>query len=223
MKGILLFLFAASGLAQVVIRGTPTISSYAASATVNVTLPGAAASGDIAIVSAANPNSMFPTIGWTGTAKNGANIGGITQYRTLNSTDISNGFVQITTDGSYPGIASIVVIKGPSSSRIRETGDSQNGTGAANRTLTTGGTVKTTDLGIYVGSARSGPCTSISPGSSVGTATSTYINGRLSTDTGLSAGANTITYNYSGSGGDYQSYVIVKLPLSVSVAFPILF
>lgn len=224
MRLALLLLLALPCFAQVTIRGTPTIAGTPAQTTTNLSLPTGAAAGDVAIVSIANPNAVTNTTGWVGTGKAGANIAGYTQYRALVSADISAGFVSMTNDPSFPSIMSLVVIAGPSVSRIREQGDSQNGTGASSRTLTTGVGTATTDVGIFFSATRGGSSTSISPGTSAGTATSTFINGRLATDASLSSGANIITFNYSGSSGDYQSFTIVNLALiSTPKSYPILY
>lgn len=220
----ILLLIALPGFAQVTIRGTPTIAGNPAQTTTNLSLPVGAAAGDVAIVSVANPNVVAATSGWTSDGHAGANISGITQYRALVSGDISAGFVSITCDPSFPSIMSLTVIVGPSISRIRELAGSQNGTGASSRTLTTGAGTATTDVGIFFSASRGGTSSSISPGTSVGTATSTFINGRLATDAALSSGANVITFNYSGSSGDYQSFTIVNLALiSTPKSYPILY
>lgn len=194
------------------LRGTPTIQTSSSNPT-TLTFPTGTVVGDLVIVIGANENNIFNIgNGWTVLQNFGgtSQISGAAWSKIMTSGDIATGSVNVTPNGTFPGVYAIVSVQGATQNGVRETDSSQFSSGATSRTITTSSSVTASDLGIYFGAVRVSTTPTISPGTLVGNP-SGGVSGALYTQNIPSAGALTITYSYPSAGlGDVQFAIIIK-------------
>lgn len=209
------------------LRGTPTIQTSSATP-VTLTFPTGTAVGDLVIVIASNENNIFNIGGgWTILVNTGgsAQVAGAAWSKVMTSGDIATGSVNVSPNGTFPGVYAIASIVGSSQIGVRENPNSQFASGASSRSITTSGAVLNSDLGIFLGAVRATGAVTISPGTSIGAPTG-GMSGALYTYNIPSSGGLTITYNYASAGsGDFQIAVIIKSSSGAngSNVFPIIF
>ena len=194
------------------VRGSGIQSASANSYT--VTWPTGTQAGDLAIIFGGHAYGFNNPSGWTIVRNTGSAqfwCGGIWS-KVLNSTDIANGSVAITTLGTFNGVVGIVTVQPVNLGTIREGDYSRNSSGSSFIDLATTSAVLSTDLGIYFGSNRGASNDTADHGSQLQQINAANASGCLYSDTAMPGGVETVRFSYSVAGsGNFQAIVCVKL------------
>ena len=190
-------------------------------ATYNQPICSGAQVGDLAVIFATTGLSFntYPS-GWTVGYANNASCGscyysGFAAWKVLSSGDISTGYVTIAVyGGSYYGETAIAVLIGDPGP-VRESEGNDIGNATTTSVSTTSG-VLSSDIGVFFSGIRpdtTGATVGISPGTNLKTAQSSHTGGTLAGLAAMSAGVNTIGFNFSptnSGNGAYDALVIIE-------------
>lgn len=192
------------------IRNSNITSSSASS--YNLTLPTGATAGDALLVFGGHAFTINVPAGAISLSNiSGTNWAGAVFVKVLSSTDISNGFLTVTTSGSFNGVFCCVCFVGGCSAFIN-CGDQRNGNGGSPRTLMPLD-YKPNSMGLYWGCNRNNDAVTISVGSSLQTTSALNASGAVYTASPAVFGSMSFTYpTTSGTTGDYQAFICVYGP-----------
>lgn len=122
----------------------------------NITLPASTATGDILVLLAASSGNLSDELAWSGSTKLGSTVvyDSVVEldyfYKVATATDISNGYITVTTSGSYTRQVKYVLLRvtGGSTSGIQWKGD--DATASANPTYTDLATTPTVANSLFI-------------------------------------------------------------------------
>lgn len=151
------------------VRGTQ-IAWFNNTASVNLPLPAGSAAGDFAIVAAANGWDVLLTPGWTDLSNMpGTNFNGRAFYKLLDATDITAGYIVVSTSNAYYGNAGITVFVGAVGG-VGTVVAGRSGSSTGTRNLGLPGS-SNTDVIVVFGGARGNGAVAFAPNTaSVGSA-----------------------------------------------------
>lgn len=180
-----------------------------------LTLPTGMVAGDELIAFIAHSWNIV-SVTWTGAHFNrdapatGPNWNGMTISGVVDATDIARGYIGVGFGGG--GYGQLIGIGFNGTKNYRDVGGLRDGSGAASRTVTSGGSVVAGDLLFLFGSAWTATdATSTSLPTQIAHAAHANTSGCAYFGYAASGGAQSGTINYAGSPqGDYQSIIAIQ-------------
>lgn len=196
------------------LRGTS--SRVSSGSSINITLPLGTLVGDLAILFAVHGYDLTMPSGWTPqVANNGLTLNGFAATKVLNSTDISAGSVTISAAGTFSGLAAMATFVGAGTG-IREVTSNHSAGAIFSDTLTTSGSVLTSDGGVYFGATRTGsPTISVAPGTTAQTPGDPNMAGVLGYQLPMPSGSSSVTFTFNGAANGFWDAMVIAKGLAV--------